>query len=380
MPQPRRRRGGRWANQAALEALLRFGPEQSGLAELQLAAQQQFTTGVRQANAGRRAIGQAISAARPDVRAIYNRADDRVGNINAVLGDSMAAAPASLQAAMAQEQAGFGRRLEESRADALTGLKERRIAAREGEVTAVRAARDEFAGTLAQIMRRKLDLAREQGTFTALRTGELRQAARERADQFAMQQAELTQSERNSLRSAGIDPNTGQAIPGGRLDPDANNRPGDQSDGKGNKGRGWASQEQHAAAQDMVDLAIREAATLRKAAEASNGRVSREEIADLLTSGADDQEIALHDPQTGRPLYNKDGTPKTRRIPGVPQIKSQTLLDAALDMAFLGYITPKNYRRLRARRLRVADLPSLTTYRDWRRALGQSGPVQTGGT
>lgn len=348
-----RRRGGRWANQAALEALLRFGPEQSGLAELQQAAQGQFTTGVRQAVAGRRAIGQAITAARPDVAAIYNRAGERTGDINAVLGGSMANAPASLQAAMAQEQAGFGRRLEESRADALTGLKDRRIAAREGEVTAVRAARDEFANTLQQIMRRKLDLQRESGAFTALRTGELRQAAQERADQFAMQQADLTQRERNSLRSAGIDPDTGKAIPGGPLT--------DGKGGKGNKGRGWASQEQHAAAQDQVDLAIREAGQLRKLG------ASRAEIADLLSGGAEDEEIALHDPQTGKPLYNPDGTPKTRRVPGVPKIASQALLSAALDQVFNGYLTPANYRRLRARRLRVEDLPALVTYKDWRR-------------
>lgn len=362
---PRRRRGGRWANQAALEALLRFGPEQSGLAELQQAALGQFTTSVRQAHAGRRAIGQAITAARPEVAQIYRRAGERTGDINEVLGQSMANAPASLQAAMAQEQAGFGRRLEESRADALTDLKDRRVSAREGEVTAVRAARDELAGTIAQVARRNLDLRREQGAFTALRTGELRQAATERADRLAWQQAQLSAGERKSLRSAGIDPDTGKPIPGGPL-----------TDGKGGKGkggpggRGWASQEQHAAAQDMVDLAIREAGQLKKLG------ASRAEIADMLTNGAEDQEIALHDPQTGKPLYNPDGTPKTKRVPGVPSIKSQTLLSAALDMATLGYITPKTYKRLRARRLRVQDLPSLVTYRAWREAALNSPAAQ----
>jgi len=354
-----RKRGGRWANQAALESLLRFGPEYSGLRELQLAAQQQFTTGVRQATAGRRAVGQAIGAARPEVRAIYDRAGERTGETNAVLGGSMANAPASLQAALAQEQAGFSNRLEESKAAALTDLKERRVSAREGEHTAIRAARDEFANTLQQVMRRKMDLQREEGTFTALRTGELRQAAQERADQFALKEMDLTQSERNSLRSAGIDPNTGRPIPGGPL----------TDGGGGSNGRDWATPTQHGAAGDAIQLAMSEARNLKKLGG------TRQEVAELLKSGADDDEIHLHDPQTGKPLYNEDGTPKTRRIPGVQQVKSQLLLSAALDEIFDGYVSKTNVRRLHSRGLRIRDLP-LTTHRDWRRAITNSGAGQ----
>jgi len=351
MPRPRRRRN-RFSDQAALEALLRFGPELSGLRELQLAAQQQFTTGVRQATAGRRAIGQAITAAQPDVRAIYNRAGDRVENTNAVLGSSMEGAPASLQAALAQEQSGFSNRLEESRADALTDLKGRRVAAREGEHTAIRAARDEFANTLAQVMRRNLDLQRERGAFTAMRSGELRQAAQERADQFALKEMDLTQSERNSLRSAGIDPSTGKPIPGGPL-----------TDGGGRAGGrgGRATNEKHLEWETTIEQ-------IANTAKRYRGKMSRAEIVEKLKAGRPQQTIRV-DPETGEPLPN----PAT--LPAIPQFDADLRMTAALDMALDGHLSRATQRKLHRAGFSVKRL-NLTSYGDWRQGIMNSGAGQ----
>ena len=346
------RRRGRWARQAALESLLRFGPEISGLTELQRAAESQFSDSVQGARASARGTVAAVRAARPEVRQVYSRAGERVGNINAVLGDSMASAPASLQAAMAQEQAGFGRRLEESRADALTGLTERAVGAREGKGAAIRAARDEFAGTLQQVLRRRMDLAREQGTFAALRTGELRQAAQERADQFAIENMRLSGQERRSLRSSGVDPDTGRPIPGGRLDPDANRKPGDQ--GRDKNGKKWLPPASQQRVSDRISAAIGAARTLKQ-----EGRSRREAGQTLLT---------------GRPSIDLGEGLKTVSIKSTDQL----LARAALDMTYQGYMSPATERLLRKRGVRVRNL-GLKTYAQYKREqAGLNAPGTTG--
>jgi hypothetical protein len=359
----RRRRQGRFASRAALEALLRFGPQVSGLTELQRAAEDQFSSSVKGARAAARGTVQAVRAARPQVRDVYHDAAHASKDIAQVIGPNMAGVPASLQAAIAQEQTGFGNRLQESKAAALTDLTSRGVAAREGKGAAIRAARDDFAGQLQQILRQRIDLAGQQGAFQALRQGELRDEAQKRADQFALKQMGLTQEERNSLRSSGLDPDTGKPIPGGKLDP--------TTKGKG-KGKGSrATEEQIGNAQDAVQLAIHEARTLQHLG------ATRGEIAEMLTSGAKDQEIALHNPQSGKALYwkagekgnedgSKTGQPKTRKVPGVPQIKSQLLLSAALDHIFSGYVSRQNERRLHSRGLWVRDL-DLLTHHQYRR-------------
>jgi hypothetical protein len=68
------RRRNRFINQAALEALVRFGPELSGLKELQREAIMEYATGIKQAHGAARGIVGTIDQARPGVRKIYDDA------------------------------------------------------------------------------------------------------------------------------------------------------------------------------------------------------------------------------------------------------------------------------------------------------------------
>src|SRR5215213_2577465 len=68
------RKRNRFTRQAALEALVRFGPELSGLKELQREAIAAYRTGVRQAHGTSRGIVGAVDQARPGVRRIYDDA------------------------------------------------------------------------------------------------------------------------------------------------------------------------------------------------------------------------------------------------------------------------------------------------------------------
>lgn len=348
-------RRNRWAEQASLEALLRFGPELSGLMSLQREAEQRYSGGVRTARATGNAIQRSAAQASPAVKKIYGNADETVAQANQITGALPAGVPASAAAAIAQEQSGFQRRMAESQAGALTGLKERGVAAQEGAAFAVQQARQDLNKDLGSIVQRRMDIGRESGAFTALTARELRTAAQDRADRLFVAQGGWTQQERNSLRSAGFDPDTGNVLPGGKADPKKNTGGGSDAADR-NSSRGWASQEQHAAAQDMISQGIDWAKRLKEAG------LSRADVAEALSTGR--EAAPIKDQETGKPVLNKDGTPKTRSA--VPQIKSQLLLSAALDEVFDRHLSRLNTRRLHSRRLRIGDLP-VTSFQQWRR-------------
>jgi hypothetical protein len=63
----RRRRHSRFASQAALEAVVRFGPEQAGLKELQRQAESNYQSTVAQARGGAQGIVSAVDRAKPEI-------------------------------------------------------------------------------------------------------------------------------------------------------------------------------------------------------------------------------------------------------------------------------------------------------------------------
>jgi hypothetical protein len=220
--------------QAALQALVRFGPEQSGLKAARRDAESAYKTTVRQADATSQGIQYAIGKVRPEVKGNYDAAGLQAARAAHVADASLGAGvPDSMKAAIATERAGFDRRLGESRAQALTELGDRRVQAVEGAGFAKSNAQRVLASSLTKLFERGQDLRRESGAFKVATAQQLQQAAQDRADTLANQQAgrhqqNLTrrQSERSSLRSAGIDPDTGKPIPNGKLDPKAKTGPG----------------------------------------------------------------------------------------------------------------------------------------------------------
>jgi hypothetical protein len=365
-----RRRANRWASQAALQALVRYGPEESGLLELQREAGSELSTATRQARGTAEGVVNQVNAARPDVRGIYNRAGLAQAKTATTLeGDTAALGSVadSIKAGASLEQTVGLRHLREAKADALTDLASRGVAAKEGRVWAVRKAQDDFAASMAKVLQRKVDLAREKGAFTASTMDNLMQADLDRRQQLAIANARLTQSERGSLRSAGINPDTGKPIRNGPLDPNSPlNRQRDRSGrGGGGKGRFDATKAQIGAAQDDFALARRWATRL------ANGGASRAAVQGVLSQGqsASEKEVQLHDPATGKPLFNRDGTPKTvtRRRGEVPQVKSGLLLQAALEMTYDGHLSRATARRLRERGIHPKQVGDVVLYRDWRR-------------
>jgi hypothetical protein len=64
----RRRRPSRWASEAALQALIRFGPEESGLQALKQEARGTYRQTVRGARGAARGIVGEVKAVTPQTR------------------------------------------------------------------------------------------------------------------------------------------------------------------------------------------------------------------------------------------------------------------------------------------------------------------------
>jgi hypothetical protein len=369
-----RRRPGRFERQALMEALVRFNPERSGLVELLREAASNRTTTVRQARGTADMTVAEVNRARPELKKVYRDAGLAQARIAHTLDQNTASlgpVANSIQAGIALERAQGGRQLQESRADALTDLGSRKVRAREGAQFAVQNANTEYAGEAGKIGRRLIELAREQGAFTAATSRELRHQNRQ--DQLRLQIEKLgnSQSERNSLRSAGIDPQTGQPIKGGPLDPNAPRYKG--KGGRGGAGGDWGTDAAHERAQDNIATALKEARTLKKLG------ASRAEIAEMLAAGSDEEEIQVYDTATGKKKLNPDGTPVTKKVPGLPQIKSQLYLSAALDEIFDGHLSKRNQRLLHSRGIQIGRLPVTSYGKGRRRSSGLSRPPHARG-
>lgn len=359
MAKRKHKRRSRWMSEAALQALVRFGPEESGLKAAQREAAGAYKTTVRQADATSAGIRYAIDDVRPDVQTSYDAAGLQAARAAHVADDSLGAGvPDSLKAAIGAERAGFTSRLGESRAQALTELDTRKVQAVEGAGFAKSNARRELASTLTKLFERRQDLRREKGAFTVATAGQLKTAAQDRADTIANQEAGRGQQERNSLRSAGIDPDTGKAIPNGKLDPKANPKKRTAAGGGP-----LLSPDKHLEWSTAIDEIV-------SAASPYKGKLSRHAIVVKLAKGRDKQTV----------LVDRNGNPLPEGLSGPEKVKAgahkvtlgakkaykpDLRMSAALDVALAGHLSQTTQKRLHAAGFSVHDL-GLPTYGSFR--------------
>src|SRR4051812_34298094 len=195
--------GRRYVNQAKLEALVRYSPEQSALRSLIDDARHELSSGVRSDRGSAQLIGNSARSARPTVKKDYGTAISQVGRQGkAVLAALQALGPdaAPTIAAMTREGGGSRSRLIESRAGALNELTGRATDARAGLAAAIRQRRAQFSDTSRKVHERQLSLARERGAFTAATVGDLAEADRKLKVQLRGQ----TLASRDRRRSARI--------------------------------------------------------------------------------------------------------------------------------------------------------------------------------
>jgi hypothetical protein len=332
---------GKYRRQASALSLVRYGPELSALTALLRQAQQTRNESIASARTGAASIQSAVDLARPDVRRVYTGAQKIANAQNAITAPNLASLPAGnpFTAAASIEQSGLQGRLAESRASTLSELDQRRVGAAAGYASERRQANRELRKTGQQVGQRYQDLARERGAFEASTITDLRgAAAKTRADTQELV-ARLTQQERNSLRSAGTDPDTLKPIPFGPQDPKApKNQPKVPKTSKPTEGdRTAAARYSHAQSQ------IQRIDNPKFQKQVPDPVARRHAIAELLVNGNREQ-----------------------GIPALPQ----AIVAAALDMHFMpggGYLHPNTIRRLHDQGYKVRTLPGITTYNEWRR-------------
>jgi hypothetical protein len=345
---------GKYRRQASALSLVRYGPELSALTALLRQAQQTRNESISSARTGAASIQSAVDLARPDARRVYSGAQKIANAQNAITAPSLASLPAGnpFSAAASIEQSGLQSRLAESRASTLSELDERRVGAAAGYASERRQANRELRKTGQQVGQRYQDLARERGAFEASTITDLRgAAAKSRADTQELV-ARLTQQERNSLRSAGTDPDTLKPIPFGPQDPKApKNQP------KATKKPAPATTHQQQDASKQIGQAVAALGNLDPDKDPGNWGA----LGNLLLSGQEAKPI--HDPATGKPKYTKTGVPLM--TPKVPQI-DRVYARAALQMYYNGHVDRSVVRDLHKLRLTIRDIPGVITEREWR--------------
>jgi hypothetical protein len=165
----RRRRPSRWASEAALQALIRFGPEESGLQALKQEARGTYRQTVRGARGAARGIVGEVKAVTPQTRKAYDEAGLAAARTaHSVVDPALKGLPQnSLSAAVKIEQADYRRNLQESKAAELADLGSRRVSAREGAAFAVTNAASVRNSDLAKYNARYQALRQEKGAFEA---------------------------------------------------------------------------------------------------------------------------------------------------------------------------------------------------------------------
>lgn len=320
----------KYRRQVQAESKLRYGPQEREAREALREVGQRFKSDVRIARSTARGTKRTLKAMQPQVeraigQAAATAAQGPTPGVSAALGN--------LGGAAARDAEGVKRRLAETLAMTTAEFAQRGVDAQAGKVSSIRnaqAVRDDEAGKIRRAYRGILS---DRGTFAQQRAGELQESARERAAANRRNRADnrtsrrnnredLSQSERNSMRSAGIDPDTGKPIPGGKADP------------KANKKKNAATNAQRADAQSAISLARTQAQRLK----GTEGR-ARGEAAKALVEGRDDMTIKV----------DKDGRPLAQpvKVPGVAKV-DQLWASVALDIEYDGVISRKNLRRLRS--------------------------------
>jgi hypothetical protein len=382
----RRRRPSRWASEAALQALIRFGPEESGLQALKQEARGTYRQTVRGARGAARGIVGEVKAVTPQTRKAYDEAGLAAARTaHSVVDPALKGLPQnSLSAAVKIEQADYRRNLQESKAAELADLGSRRVSAREGAAFAVTNAASVRNSDLAKYNARYQALRQEKGAFEALTTATLTDDARQRRQQLRIAMAGLRQqdrtsrrsarqSERNSIRSSGIDPNTGKIIPNGPLDPKAKAKA---------KAKGGPTGEQYLNWQTSIEDISAAAKRLRNAKD-EHGRplnMSRAQIVDKLSQGRPAQKVLVDRhgrplPQGLTPAEKKAAGATLQSLPAIKQYPADLRMSAALDIALFGHLTPATQKRLHRAGFNLKRL-GLRTYGQYRSSLRNNATEQ----
>jgi hypothetical protein len=339
-------------SQIAAESTLRFSPETSALGEALADALSQRDSSIASARSAAQGAIQTSRQAAPGLKAITG---DVLGQL-----DSLAASTPGAASDLARTRGRLAERLGLATADNAA----RATSAAAGYQGAVDQANGAAGAARSKIMARLQAMGQEQGAYAQGRASEL---ARDDANRQADAQQAADQNT-TTLLAAGVDPTTGEILPGGPKDPKANGDAAKQAekDAKaraGERAKSLASPEAITAGAQEIQRAMAAAAKFKAAG------LTRQESAQKLLDGVQ--------ASGGEPIYTSstsktgsvsqdrvltDGTSGTQvttpSSPGFDPVKSPLWASIALDMVWDGGVSRNNVKRLHnpKSRFSVAEL------------------------
>jgi hypothetical protein len=354
-----------WASEAAQSALLRYAPQLRALTELQQEAKSTYKTGVAQARGNADATVAAVRGAQRETGGFYDQAGLDQARTASIVNQDIGGLNLNpdLRAAVGLEQANAASRVSSGRAQALSGLSQQGVAAKAGGQYASNKAYDDLVSALQKISTQQQGILSDQGTFTATEQARLHREAAANALRVRLETMGNSQSERNSLRSSGIDPDTGKPIPGGKLDPAVKKA---KLHGKVSAtGKPLNPAGAHATARQEIQKGLAALGTL------DPDRTDRHETAPLLVGGHKSQ--PLYDTVPAPTTANPKATKQVRRVkggialstPDIPGVGQWATI--AADVYYDGHLSRANQKLLADNGYSIKSL-GLPTYAQWRKS------------
>jgi hypothetical protein len=338
-------RRSRFADDAALQALVRYGPEETGLKALAQQARADYGVSVRQAQTTGDLTLAAAKEAIPGVAKIYDSAGLAQARTASLVSPELAAltgpGAATLQRGGALEVAQQLGNLRASKASALEDLTTRQVAARQGQQFGVLAARQKFTQDMAKILGQSQGLRQQKGAFTASTLNALEQAALGRAV-TKRGQDKTAEAAKARVRAT----KRGQDLSHQDRVASLNQRAAAAAKNTLPGGQKLNTAAMHGRVADQVR-------SLQAVIQEHKGDYkSRAELAHDLLVGvpASTLKKGTIDPNTGKPLA------ADIHDPGIPKAPSQLALQAALDIAYNGGVSNGTARALHQRGFSVGVL------------------------
>ncbi len=389
--QQRRPAADPFLTQAQQLAILRFGPELSGLNALRSQAAADYKSMVANAKGSRKAVEAGIADAAPKVSAAYDAATDRIGQVNTIVDADLAkigpvtGQSAALQQAIQLERQRAANSIATLKGSATADFEQQGLDAVKAERAAVKAARQQRSEAFGQIAQRAVDLGREQGAFvtsTAQQLGGEAAAAQAAAEQRA---AELANARliarinaRTSRQNAEMQAETSRqnaqtqadaTLGAAQISADARR----DTAGGGRGGRsGLRTRDAHRSFQDEVSRLQRTVAGVRR----RRPNTSRQALGQLLLDGVPaGREPVLN--QKGERVVDADGVLRTREVPAInPATKNALATTVALDLALNGKVSRGTLDKLHKAGFSIRELGlPYTSVEESRRAAAVRGAV-----
>lgn len=350
-----------WASQASIEALLKYGPQESVLRQATDTAQQNYQAALDAARTYAAMTSHSAELAREPTQALYDAGRARAQGISDTLAKGFAGLSGpgvdAIKAASLAGQADLGGVLNNEGTAALQHLTDVGVAAKAGQQAGAKSAHDQLVSDLTKVLQSQQDLATQKGAFTALTYDQLHQQAQKLANASSIAAGHDATSRGDAYISAGLDPNDPTKL-----------LPGKSSASK-NHGKVSASGAplQSSLAHENLNSAV--LAGLRSLAKGAGKGVGFADTIDRLTNGLPASK--------GRPVFeadgktkvlNKDGTQKyTADSPGVKGIPA-VAARAAVEMKRNGHVSDKTLLALAHAGYKISSLDEIMTPRQFAKA------------